>query len=193
MLSHPVCAEPSSVCCAVTLSCSLQELSGERLIRAVLDREFGMPLSGVLSPPIWCAEFAFAGSADCDCGWASRAHDGKVSTTNQPAAHLPSAAAHLPSAAAHCHLQLLTCHLQLLTCHLQLLTAICSCSLAICSCSLAIWSCSLAICRGEVCSCGNEHVIPYSKHHHIHKLCPLLQSNQIKASSIMFLDDNQVC
>lgn len=87
--------------CAV----SSEELSGERLIRAVLDREFGMPLSALI--------VIVAG-------------------------------------------------------HPERMTE-----------------------RGELCSCGHEHVIPYSKHHHIHKLCPLLQSNQIRASSIMFFDDNQ--
>lgn len=87
------------------MAVSQEELSGERLIRAVLDREFGMPLSA---------------------------------------------------------------RIVIVAGHPERMTE-----------------------RGEVCSCGNEHVIPYSKHHHIHKLCPLLQSNQIKASSIMFLDDNQ--
>eukprot|EP00658_Telonema_sp_P-2_P053615 TRINITY_DN4219_c0_g1_i5.p1 TRINITY_DN4219_c0_g1~~TRINITY_DN4219_c0_g1_i5.p1 ORF type:complete len:510 (-),score=146.26 TRINITY_DN4219_c0_g1_i5:281-1720(-) len=44
--------------------------------------------------------------------------------------------------------------------------------------------------RGVVCGCGHAHAIPYSKHHHLHSICPELATHQIRPSSIMLFDDN---
>eukprot|EP00656_Telonema_subtile_P051890 TRINITY_DN7089_c0_g1_i3.p1 TRINITY_DN7089_c0_g1~~TRINITY_DN7089_c0_g1_i3.p1 ORF type:complete len:475 (-),score=91.12 TRINITY_DN7089_c0_g1_i3:140-1564(-) len=44
--------------------------------------------------------------------------------------------------------------------------------------------------RGVKCACGHDHELPYSKHHHLHTLCPKLTTHSVRPSSILFFDDN---
>lgn len=44
--------------------------------------------------------------------------------------------------------------------------------------------------RGITCTCGNVHPLPYSKHYHLHKICPGISTHEIRPSSVMLFDDN---